>query len=171
MTRARRDMLQNTSTVMLWRALCPPPRRRGGNVSTLGADPTQAQLQSQVNQAMLLQAQAAQFPDAPDALRWLTDSYLLLLDTQKKAVAAGMDSFGEITGELIDRTEQAVEDIGGAANKTIGGLVDNANRATAPFTNMVTYLGLGLVVGVVIIASGGGAQAALTALASRRVTL
>ena len=171
MTRARRAMLQNTPTVGLWRMLCPPRRGRGGNVSTLGADPTQAALQSQVNQAMLLQTQAAQFPDAPDALRWLTDSYLLLLDTQKKAVAAGMDSFGEITGELIDRTEQAVEDIGGAANKTIGGLVDNANRATSPFTNMVTYLGVGLIVGVVIIASGGGAQAALTALASRRVTL
>jgi hypothetical protein len=171
MTRARREMLQSTSSAVLWRALCPPRPRRGGNVTTLGADPTQAALQSQVNQAMLLQSQAAQFPDAPNALKWLTDSYLLLLDTQKKAIAAGMDSFGEITGELIDRTEQAVEDIGGAANKTIGGLVDNSIRATSPFTNMVTYLGLGLIVGVVVIASGGGAQSALTVLASRRVTL
>lgn len=167
--RERKAALARLPSAVLWRILCPP--RRGGNVSTLGADPTQAQLQSQVNQAMLLQAQAAQFPDAPDALKWFTDSYLLLLDTQRRAIASGMDSFGEITGELIDRTEQAVEDIGGAANKTIGGLVDNANRAVSPVTSMVTWLGLGLIVGTVVIASGGGAQAGLLALASRRVTL
>lgn len=181
--RELRQRLRAQPTFSLWAWV----RRHGGNVSTqlqggnvsrggrrrvtLGADPNTAALQSQVDQAMLLQAKASQFPDAPDVLRWLTDSYLLLLDAQNKAIKMGADTFGEVTGELVDRTEQAINDVGGATNKQLGNLMDATNKLGEPLFNNLKWVGIALIVGTVIIGSGGGAQAGLAALASRRVTL